>query len=112
MTMNIDTEKIVIKVKLTEGKLKAIVALDFGDLVIRGYRIQESNYPNSKGDKLWITAPSYRGGGGYHPMAFMPDKDLWERVQGKIWDSYYKATKKRYTKAYDISEEEADELFK
>lgn len=109
--MTIDIEKIVIKIKLTEGKLKAIVGLDFGDVVIRGFRIQESQHENDRGEKIWITPPSYQGGGRWHPIAFFPDKELWKRIEVKIYDAYDAATKKRLTKAYDLSDEEADQYF-
>lgn len=111
--MKVDIENIIVKVKLTEGKLKAIVGLDFGDMVLRGFRIQESQYQDDKGqNQLWVTPPAYQGGGRYHPMVFFPDKELWERIQAKILEAYEKALKTRYTKAFDLSEEDADQLFK
>lgn len=110
--MKVNVEEIIVKVKLTEGKLKAIVALDFGDFVLRGFRIQDSDYENERGERLWLTPPVYRGGVKYHPIVFFTDKDLWGRIQKKIWDSYDEALKTRYTKAYDLSEQEAAEYFK
>ena len=110
--MKIEIDEIVVKVKLTEGKLKAIIALDFGEFVLHGFRIQDSQYDNEKGQKLWITPPAYLGGGKYHPMVFFPDKILWERIQTKIWNSFDEAMKVRLTKAYNLSEAEADEYLK
>ncbi|MDD5146889.1 MAG: hypothetical protein PHN39_04100 [Candidatus Pacebacteria bacterium] len=109
--MTIDVEKIGIKIKLTEGKLKAIVGLDFGDVIIRGFRIQESQHENDRGEKIWVTPPSYLGGGKWHPIAFFSDKDLWKKIEGKIYDAYAEVMKKRLTKAYGLSEEETSQYF-
>lgn len=110
--MEIDIEGILIKVKLiTEGKLKAIVSLDFDSFVLRGFRIQESQYEDGKGRKLWIVPPSYRGGVKYHPIVFFPDKNIWEEIQERIFDAYQEAQKNRYGKAFDLSEQEKDSYF-
>ncbi len=80
-----------IEVKKTQDKtMKAIVNLDFDHFVVKGFRIMASEFINPKGDKLWIVPPSYKGGGGYHPIFFMPDKKKWEVLSGLIWDEYYK----------------------
>lgn len=110
--MTIDIEKIVIKVKLTEGKMKAIVALDFGEVVLRGFRILDSQFENDKGEKLWITPPVYPGGGKYHPIVFFPNKQLWEQISARILAAYQEANKNRYKKTFDLSDEEADAYFK
>ncbi len=113
MTMKIDIENIIVKVKLVEGKLKAICALDFGgEFVVRGYRVQESQYENERGEKLWVTPPSYLGGGKWHPTAYFTNSEVWKQVENKILDAYQEANKVRYTKAYGLSNDEADELFK
>lgn len=108
--MIVNIAEIGIKVKLTEGKLKAIVGLDFGDFVIRGYRVQESQYPNKRGDNIWVTPPAYLGGGKYHPIVFFPDKSLWDQMEGKILDAYKEASDNRNKKAYELSDEEAAEV--
>jgi len=102
MTMNID--EIIVKVKvIEEKKLKAIIGLDFGDFVVKGFRVQESVHANFKGDNLWLTPPSYKGGGGsYHPIFFAPDKELWKRLEMKIWDEYYMQKENHFKKQYDI----------
>jgi len=110
--MTIDIEKIVIKIKLTDGKMKAIVALDFGDVVLRGFRVQDSQYENERGEKLWVTPPTYQGGGKYHPIVFFPDKDFWKRLQIRILDAYQAADRDRHKKAFGLSDEEADAYFK
>ena len=109
--MKININEIGMKIKiLDDKKTKAIIGLDFGDFVIKGFRIQESQYPNYKGDNLWLTPPSYQGGGRYHPMFFMPDKNLWKELEMKIWDDYYKALGEHHKKKLGISDEEWKEL--
>ena len=73
--MKIKIEEITTKIKiLDDKKTKAIIGLDFGEFVVRGFRIQESQYKNEKGDLLWLTPPSYLGGGRYHPIFFYQTK--------------------------------------
>lgn len=102
MTMNID--EITVKVKvIEEKKLKAIIGLDFGDFVVKGFRIQESQHPNYKGDKLWLTPPSYRAGGGsYHPIFFAPNKELWKQLEMRVWEEYYRQSEEHFKKRLGI----------
>lgn len=108
--MSINYEDISIKVKVIEGqKLKAIISVDFGDFVVKGFRVMVSQYTNPKGDNLWLTPPSYRSTGGkYHPIFFMPNKSLWESLQAKIWDEYYKQTDAHFKKRMNVQEETID----
>src|SRR3989344_2124912 len=110
--MTINFEYIVVTVKLTEGSMKAICSLDFGgELTIRGFRIRDSEHDNDRGEKLWVTPPSYLGGGKWHPTAFFPDKNIWKKVEIRILDAYQEALKKRYSKAYGLSDEESAQYF-
>ncbi len=111
--MNVDLDVISIKVKVLEGqKLKAIISVDFGDLIVKGFRVMESQYPNLKGDKLWLTPPSYPSAGGkYRPIFFMPEKGLWEALQAKIWNEYYKQTNSHYQKRMGVQDEEIEKIF-
>jgi DNA-binding cell septation regulator SpoVG len=106
MKMNYDD--VLIKIKVIEGeKLKAIISVDFGDFVVKGFRVMASQYTNPKGDKLWLTPPSYQSAGGkWHPTFFMPDKSLWEALQAKIWDEYYKQINDHFKKRMDIGDDE------
>lgn len=104
--MKINFDEIKIKVKITEGKIKAIVSLDFGDFIVKGFRIQESQYENTRGQKLWLTPPAYLGGGRYHPIFFMPDKSLWEGLQTKIWDEYYKQINQHFKKRMNVDDDD------
>jgi len=106
MTINKDTIKVKFKI-IEEKKLKAIGTLDFGDFVVKGFRIMDSNFPNSHGDNLWLTPPSYRSGGGnYHPIFFMPDKPLWEELQEHVWTEYYKQSDEHYKKRFDLDKKD------
>lgn len=104
--MAINIEEISIKCKfIEEKKLKAIITLDFGDFVVRGFRISESEYENRQGEKLWLTPPSYLGGGRYHPMFFMPDKELWQRLEEKIWDEYRRQSEEHFKKRLGLEDD-------
>ena len=109
--MKIDIDSIEVKIKVIENlKLKAIISLNFGDFVVKGFRVMDSEYPNPHGDKLWLTPPSYQSSGGrYHPIFFMPEKPLWEALQAKIWDEYYKQSKVHFKKRMDVKSD--DEIF-
>ena len=105
--MKINLEEITVKAKIIEGqKLKAIIGLDFGDFVVRGFRILESEFDNLRGEKMWLTPPSYQGGGRYHPIFYIPDKELWQKLEEKIWDEYKRQLDEHYKKRMDISDED------
>ncbi len=106
--MEISINEIGVKIKfLEQEKLKAIIGLDFGDFTIKGFRVMKSDYKNDYGEELWITPPSYRGGGGsYHPIFFIPDKDLWKKLEKKIWDEYNKQKEDYHKKQFDLDDNE------
>lgn len=106
--MIFDLSTVGIKVKIIEQKkLKAIVGLDFGDISIKGFRISESEYENEQGEKLWLTPPSYKDGGGhYHPMFFMPDKELWKRLERKVMETYQTQQREHFKKRLDLSDDD------
>jgi len=105
--MKIKIEEITTKIKiLDDKKTKAIIGLDFGEFVVRGFRIQESQYKNEKGDLLWLTPPSYLGGGRYHPIFFVPDKELWKELESRIWKDYYEQLDNHYKKKFDVKDDE------
>ena len=109
--MKIKIEEITTKIKiLDDKKTKAIIGLDFGEFVVRGFRIQESQYKNEKGDLLWLTPPSYLGGGRYHPIFFVPDKELWKELESRIWKDYYEQLDKHYKKKFDLKDDEWGKL--
>jgi len=105
--MKIDLEKIIVKIKFVEEKkLKAIIGLDFGDFVIKGFRVQESQFKNIRGDNLWFTPPTYQAGGRHHPIFFMPTKELWEKLGLKVWDEYDKQSREYHKKRLGVTDEE------
>ena len=109
--MRLNIEDIKIKIKVVDiAKLKAIIGLDFGDFVVKGFRVQASDYENYKGDKLWLTPPSYADKSGrYHPIFFIPEKELWAELEQKIWETYYEQKDGHYRKVYDLPSKE-DEI--
>ena len=107
--MDIKITKLEIRTKiLTDKKTKAIISVDFGAFVIKGFRVLESQFTNDKGDMLWLVPPSYLGGGRYHPIFFMPDKKLWEELQKLILDNFYKQREEHNKKMIGLSDEEWD----
>ena len=104
MTMKMNKDEIKVKIKfIEEKKLKAIISLNFGDFVVKGFRIAESDYDNDRGDKLWLTPPSYRDSGGrYHPIFYIPNKELWKELEGKVWDEYKLQSEEHYKKRFDL----------
>ena len=106
--MKINIQEIQIKIKFVEQeKLKAIISLDFGDFIIKGFRVMKSEYKNDYGDELWLTPPSYQGAGGrYHPIFFMPNKELWKQLEKKVWEEYRIQIKEFYKKQFDLKSED------
>jgi len=106
MTMKIKIEEIKVKIKIIEEKeMKAIITLDFGDFVVRGFRVRISEYEDARGDKLWLMPPSYKGGVKWHPIFFMPDKELWAKLEDKIMREYKAKDKEYYKKKLGITED-------
>lgn len=107
MKIKIDEIKIKFRI-LDQQKLKAIFKLDLGDFVVTGFRIQESEHENSRGQKLWITPPSYqdRSVGRFHPIFYIPNKELWGKLEEYIWDEYERQSDEHYKKSYGIKLED------
>ncbi|MBM2820828.1 MAG: hypothetical protein HW405_588 [Candidatus Berkelbacteria bacterium] len=79
-----------IEIKLIEDeKWKAIVALRFGKMVIRGFRIRVSEVSN----ELWVVPPSIQNQKTrkYHPIFFLEDKEQWNQIQQMILDKFDEA---------------------
>ena len=102
--MTINKDQIKVKIKFIEAqKLKASIGLNFDDFVIKGFRVSESEFENDRGEKLWLTPPSYRDSGGrYHPIFFMPNKELWKELESFIWDEYKTQSEEHYKKRFDL----------
>jgi len=105
-TLNIGTADLKVSVKIVEQKkLMAIASIDFGDFIIKGFRIYHSDYKKEGSDEaeLWIVPPSYRDGGGkYRPIFFAPDKELWRAIEVKISEAYQQASDEHYKKRFDM----------
>ncbi|MSU55310.1 MAG: hypothetical protein EXS46_02100 [Candidatus Taylorbacteria bacterium] len=109
--MKIKLDEIELKIKILEDKkTKAIIGLDFGDFVIRGFRITESKFPNMNGEMLWFMPPSYLGGGRYHPIFFLPDKELWQKLEKRVWIEYKGALNTQHKKKYGLKDGEWEGL--
>lgn len=104
--MKIKIDEIGIKIKITDGKQKAIVALDFGDFVVKGFRVQESKFENEHGDLLWITPPTYRSPFKHHPIVYFPDKELWKNLECRIREAYKRENKTYRAIQYGIDEKD------
>lgn len=89
MNMKLDADKVVIKVKVVDApELKAIISLDFGDFVVKGFRIRKSDFESPEGKKLWVTPPSYKGAYKWHPIFYVPNKELWKRLEERMLEEY------------------------
>ena len=106
--MKINIQEIIVKIKfLEERKLKAIISLDFGDFSVKGFRVMESPHTNDYGLELWFTPPSYSDKSGkYHPIFFIPDKNLWKELEKRIWEEYQKQQEEYYKKKFDLKDDE------
>lgn len=106
--MKINIEEIQVKIKFVEQQiLKAIIGLDFGDFTIKGFRVMKSEYKNDYGEELWLTPPSYQGAGGhYHPIFFVPDKELWKKLEKKIWEEYHIQLEEFHKKQFGLKDED------
>ena len=91
--MMMSPEQAAVRVRLIEEEwLKAIFTLDCGDLVVRGFRILASRYPNADGEHLELLPPTYEDESGrHHPVVFIPDKDLWRRLETRMIAEYRRA---------------------
>lgn len=107
-TMKLDLREIAIKVKvLQDKKLQAIISLDFGgEFVVKGFRVQSSEFTNYKGDNLWLTPPSYKGGVKWHPIFFMPDKEKWKELEMRIWDEFYRERDQFFKKFHGLKDDD------
>ena len=78
-------KEVKFEIKLMKGdkKTKAIVVLILGPIKLKGFRIMS----NGEGS-LWVNPPCILGGGKYHPIFFIEDKDLWHALQAKIIKEY------------------------
>ena len=109
--MKIDIAEIQLKIKILEDKKTlAIIGLDCGDFVVKGFRIVPSKFPNVNGEMLWLMPPSYQGGGRYHPMFFFPDKELWKKLEEKVWKEYKVKKDEHYKKMLGVTDKEWEEL--
>ncbi len=98
--MNITNEDVINSIKINmkivkdaePEKEKAIFTLSLFDFIqIKGFRILPSKYPNKRGDSLWVVPPGYRSRiGKFHGTFFCENKIIWDEIQEKVWQEYYK----------------------
>lgn len=111
MNLNPKEVKIIIKL-IDEPKLKAIISLDFGDFLVKGFRIITSKkYPNQKGDLLWFVPPAYNGGGKWRPLFFCPNKELWKEVESIVFEEYYRQQRRIMAERMDVEGVDLDNIF-
>lgn len=108
---NSGTKGIKIRFKIIENqKLKAIASLDLGWAIIKGFRLNFSNFKNEKGeDDLWVIPPSYSDGGNkWHPIFYMTNKLDWKELEARIKIEYSKALNMHYKKRMGIADNESE----
>jgi len=97
--MELNLEEIKVRVKVIENlKLKAIISLDFGDFIIKGFRVEDSKFENDRGEKLWLKPPSYQAKGKWHPMFFIPNKNVWKQLEAMIYQEYDRQRNEHFEK--------------
>ena len=86
---NIDINELKIELTMRKsGKCKATITLRYKNMEIKGFRITDSNFENSRGQNLWFQVPSYKTGAGWRPMFWLDDPEEWKKVEEKVWDIY------------------------
>lgn len=95
-----------IKIK-DEGDLRAIVALQYKDIKIKGFRIVRSKYKNNE-QELWLQVPSYRTGNFYHKMFFVENENTWSEIEKKAFKVYKEEYDKYYKKKFGLKHHEVD----
>jgi|GEM_PF-2233734 len=89
--MEIEIDKMKIEIKLSnKPNLMATVALGFGYLKIKGFRLSVSEHPNERmgKEKLYLQVPSIRMGQGYFKIVFIESKDLWQEIEKRVFEAY------------------------
>jgi hypothetical protein len=89
MKINLDDIKVEIKLSSKE-KLKATAVVNFGDFVVKGFRLSVSEHENENLDseKLWMQPPATRIGQFWHKIFWIDDKQKWKELERKIFDVY------------------------
>ncbi|MFZ2189874.1 MAG: hypothetical protein WA057_01150 [Candidatus Magasanikiibacteriota bacterium] len=100
-----DINDIEIRFKLADKKgIKAFFSLSFGDLSVKGFRIQDSKFEDPVTRNLWIVPPVFFDQNKQaHPIAYFSSKEKWEALQEYIIKKYDEAVDHDY---FDKTEEE------
>lgn len=90
--MNIGIQDIKVKIKILSSSSKTLAQASvtlFDCWTEHGWRIMTSEHLHPKfQESIWIQSPCYRAGVTWKEMVFIDDKNLYELVQTKIYDSY------------------------
>ena len=80
------------------GSLLAFMRIKMPPLVIKGFRLMESNFPNWRGEYISVMPPMITGKERSDKtiVFFIEDKELWQKLAGKIIEKYYLDKKKGY----------------
>lgn len=96
-----DNIRVNLKV-LNEEKDRAIATLWLGPIKLGGFRLMESEHP-TEDSNLWVAVPAYRSRSGkFHKIFWTDNKELWQLIQDKIFETYYQTLKKIQTKSDEI----------
>lgn len=105
----IDTIKVHIKFPTEpESGVLAVAIVSLGPIKIKGFKIQESDYLNKHGDRIWISPPANRGRNGrFHDTVFIEDRDLWNEIEEEIYQEYKRRKEERDNEIPIIEEKSA-----
>ena len=109
--LNISINDIEIRFKMLENlKLKAIATITFGDIIIKGFRVQSSDFGTGNDIPLWVDAPSFFLKGTYRPMFFIENKALWKAIEQKVIAEYHIQLNEHYEKRMETASDVSPEI--
>lgn len=111
----IDNDQIVFEFDLWNGpgSLLAFVRVIITPLVLKGFRVMESSYPNWRGEHISVMPPMiYRGKKEPLITFFIEDKQLWYKFAGKIIEKYFLAKKNKYENKKRLTDNDYEEIDK
>ena len=91
--------------KLKDGTVKIDLAFEvpnLGNIVIKGFRVRESQYK----DGPWVQEPSYQVYGQYHGCFFMEDRQKWEELKTLLQKEHSNYVDENETANEDIDPKE------
>ncbi len=111
-------EKVPISAKVrlvNKPGIIAVVEIEFGDVITKGWRLVRSQYENTRGQKLWLRPPQDLN--SHRFFVFIEDKELYKKIEDKVYELVDKISDGDYQDYAGENlnremKEVADEIFK